>query len=103
MRNTLVQLGVLSALILAGCEERDTIRVVPDRQGHSRATMDSAPATANTRVPGSGEQVHTVKAGDTLAGIAKTYAVELAWLIKRNDLSPNKPLQAGQQLIVPRR
>jgi LysM repeat protein len=105
MRQTIAALGVLSLLLVAGCQDRDTVRVVPDRQGHALiATQDTVAATANTRVPRDGEYMHTVVAGDTLSLIGKKYNVDIKWLITRNDIvDDKKPLKVGQQLIVPKR
>jgi LysM repeat protein len=105
MRQTIAALSVLSLLLVAGCQDRDTVRVVPDRQGHAlMTTPDTVAATANTRVPREGEAMHTVVAGDTLSSVGKKFNVDIKWLIERNDIiDSKKPLRVGQQLIVPRR
>jgi LysM repeat protein len=103
MRTPLL-LTACSLILAAGCATRDTAMVVPDRQGHARATVDSAPATSLVRVPRKGERIHSVVAGDTLSSLAKKHGVELAWLIERNNILDAKlPLKVGQQIIVPDR
>jgi len=46
-------------------------------------------------------QVHRVRSGETLAGIAKKYRVDLQDLCRFNDLSPRVPIKPGQILLLP--
>jgi LysM repeat protein len=52
------------------------------------------PATAN-------EVVYTVKAGDTLSGIAQKFGVPMSRIQERNNITNIQSLQVGQQLIIP--
>ncbi|HZK18518.1 MAG TPA: L,D-transpeptidase family protein [Clostridia bacterium] len=45
---------------------------------------------------------HTVKAGDTLWSIAKTYKVPMETIVQANKLSNPNILSPGQSLIIPR-
>jgi membrane-bound lytic murein transglycosylase D len=47
-------------------------------------------------------QWHTVRRGETLAGIARSLRVSRADLAEANYLRPTAPLSVGQQLIIPR-
>ncbi len=47
-----------------------------------------------------GTDKHIVTKGDNLSIIAKKYNIELAKLIKMNNLSGNEPLTPGQVLVV---
>ncbi len=92
-----------SVIAATGCGDlRTTMLVAPDRQGH--AAGEPGHVGTNLRqvpVPGPGEMFVTMGPNDTLSSVAKTYGVDLATLIKRNDLAtPPKP---GANLIVPAR
>lgn len=60
------------------------------------ATPDAAsdPAQATT---------HTVKAGETLAGIAQRAVVPRVLIIEANGLKPPYTVRPGQELVIPRR
>jgi len=47
------------------------------------------------------ERTYTVKARDTLSGIARRYDVSVSQLTKRNDLSHSAHIYIGQRLIIP--
>jgi uncharacterized protein YcbK (DUF882 family) len=48
-----------------------------------------------------GEKVHVVAAGQTLAKIAKRYKVSVADLREANDLAPGVRLKVGSHLVIP--
>jgi LysM repeat protein len=52
-----------------------------------------APAQAKT-------QVHEVRSGDTLFGIAVKYGITLDQLLRLNNLNKNATLQPGQKLLI---
>jgi len=94
----------LAILALTGCGEyRETMMVVPDRQGHAaRDPNTGAPeGGAMTRVANKNEMYITLGAQDSLSSVAKAYGVTLEWLIKRNRITTAP--QAGENLVVPRR
>lgn len=45
--------------------------------------------------------VYVVKDGETLAGIARRYGLEVAAILAANGLSDADPLRTGQQLVLP--
>ena len=102
MRNVLIVMSAASVLILAGCgDERQSMRVVQDKQGHAWSDLGSGGSSlGNTRVAEVGEIYITIAGKDTLTSIAKKYNTTIAWLIKRNDLENGLPA-VGQNLIVP--
>jgi uncharacterized protein YcbK (DUF882 family) len=51
--------------------------------------------------PARAEQTHTVKPGQNLNTIARTYGVSIASLAARNKLSPDAPVRDGQVLNLP--
>ncbi len=63
--------------------------------------------TAYTQTPTapSHERVeeYTVRAGDSLAAIARVYGITPQEIISANDLPPARPIQPGQVLIIPLR
>ena len=67
----------------------------------ARSTAAAATATATAAVAADG--TYTVKAGDTLGGIARRLKVKTADLQKANNLSDAqvRRLQIGQKLVVP--
>ncbi len=102
MRNFLALASFVTVLVLSGCDEyRETMMVVPDRQGHAASAegAQSKPGISNTAVAHKGEMYITLGAQDTLSSVAKAYGVTLEWLIKRNRLT--NPPKAGDNLIVP--
>ncbi len=82
---------------------RESMSVVPNRAGHAAANADgaTAPSSVNTVVANPKTEMYiTLGAQDSLSSVAKAYGVTLEWLIKRNRLT--KPVQAGDNLIVPK-
>jgi uncharacterized protein YcbK (DUF882 family) len=59
--------------------------------------LTAAPSSARA------DREHTVGKGQTLAGIAGRYGVEIASLAAANGLTRTTPLRAGQVLVVPAR
>lgn len=103
MRILLACAAVLSVGLLAGCgDTRESVMVVPDRDGHAASPTDAQPATGGStkQVAGPNEMWITLGNGDTLTSVSKAYGVTVEWLIKRNKLSGMpKP---GDNLIVPK-
>lgn len=62
-----------------------------------RATATTAPGGGT----GGSGKTYTVKSGDTCADIAASYGVSIAEIIALNGLSPDCPLQVGQEVKVP--
>jgi LysM repeat protein len=48
-----------------------------------------------------GKTVHIVQSGEVLSEIARRYGVDMAAIIKANDLSSANALRVGQELIIP--
>lgn len=71
-----------------------------------RASEDEAPSRGRRQEESTSARSsilrHTVEGGETLFGIARTYAVSLAQLLEANDLSASAVLQPGQKLRIPR-
>lgn len=94
--------AILAALLIAGCEERTNMRVVPDRNGHAYQTKGTERVLpAGAAVPGVDEQVYTVKAGDTITSVSKKFKITDEWLIERNDLRDIREFKTGKNVIVP--
>mgnify|MGYP000160607892 CR=1 FL=1 len=106
MRILLACIAIISLGAFAGCDSdmRESMSVVPDRQGHAATSLDSGSAPAsggsNQPVANKTEMYITLGAQDSLSTVAKAYGVTLEWLIKRNRLT--KPVKAGDNLIVPK-
>lgn len=105
MRNILTSLSVASILVLVGCDERESMKVTQDRQGHAYVVEGTSSGLSLTPVAGPGEQYITTGPKDTLTSVAKKYNTTLAWLIKRNRLDNAEKYKdgvpPGTNLIVP--
>lgn len=60
----------------------------------------STPPPQPTPVPVTAQK-YTVKAGDTLSGIAQRFGVPMDAIAKANNLSDPNRLQIGQELVIP--
>jgi len=47
------------------------------------------------------EQRHTVAAGESLAAIAASYGIDVAWILSANGLSWSSIIYPGQQVVIP--
>jgi len=100
MRYLLPVLAV-AALVVTGCEERQNMRAVPNRELHAAGPESKAGDNVNKPVAIRGEQYYTIQSGETIYTIAKKFNVTTAWLIKRNDIRASDELKPGNSLIVP--
>lgn len=81
--------------------------VIPGRQGSQATptyTASSEPATiASAKPPATSvsSRTHTVKKGESLMGIARTYGVSSATLVAANKLKNANFIQLGQRLVIP--
>ena len=107
MRKLLTSLSVASVLVFAGCgEERQSMKVTQDMQGHAYVVEGSGGGGDNNRrVAGAGEIYYTTGPKDTLTSVAKHFNTTVEWLVKRNDLADKEKLKGGippgTNLIVP--
>jgi LysM repeat protein len=67
----------------------------------SAIVASSSPTALPTETPTPAPLVYTVKAGDTLSGIAQTYRVSVQDIIEVNRLANPDILNVGQELIIP--
>ena len=105
MRNILISLSVASILVLVGCDERESMKVTQDRQGHAYVAEGTGSGLPQTPVAAPGEQYITTGPKDTLTSVSKKYNTTLSWLIKRNHLDNAEKYKdgvpPGTNLIVP--
>ena len=77
---------------------------VADMEG--RLAKAEAPPAVSTPVPVAPRatpgpaRYHTVRRGETLYGISRTYGLTVSRLIQMNALDPNAPIYVGQRLLV---
>jgi len=107
MRKILLSMSVASVLVFIGCEERQSMRVAQDKQGHAYVPEGGQGGGGGmSLVAGEGEQYITTGPKDTLTSVAKKYNTTLSWLIKRNQLKDAEKfkdgLPPGTNLIVPK-
>ena len=60
-----------------------------------------AAAAANAEPAQAAAITYTVRAGDTLSGIAQTFSVSLSNILAANDLSQDAILHVGENLVIP--
>jgi LysM repeat protein len=67
----------------------------------SAGTPAAPTASAAAAAPASKARVHTVKAGEHLTRISRTYEVSIAAIVTANDLADPSRIFAGQRLTIP--
>lgn len=91
-------------------QDGDTLSTVASRFGISLNTLLWANSLSVYSIVKPGQQLtilpvsgvlHTVKSGDTVARLAKTYSVEEAEILAYNNVDDAAGLQVGAKLIVP--
>ena len=65
-------------------------------------TYKKKPSSTKKKTSKIKKRYHTVQAGDSLYSIAKKYGISTDKLCKINKITPKKPLQPGQKLLVGR-
>ncbi len=70
-----------------------TVLVIP---GYVAGGQGNARVGSASTIP-----VHTVRAGETLSGIAQRYGVEMAEIVSANNLTNPNVLEPGQELLIP--
>ncbi|MGB7820401.1 MAG: LysM peptidoglycan-binding domain-containing protein [Ornithinibacter sp.] len=65
-----------------------------------RTSAAATKTTTGTSTPAASSRVHVVRSGDTLIGIAATYHVSLASVLKANHLSMRSTIYVGQKVTV---
>lgn len=105
MRTYLAAAVAASLLLATGCEDRQNLRVVPDRQGHAAGTTNQSVAPTNDLVAAKNETWYTMLKGETLYGVAKKFNIKVGDLIARNKIDEAKQNKVGEgyNLIVPRK
>lgn len=106
MRKILLSVSVASVLVFIGCDERQSMKVTQDKQGHAYIPEGASQGVKNNvPVAGEGEIYYTTGPKDTLSSVAKKFNTTLSWLIKRNDLKDSDKFKdgvpPGTNLIVP--
>lgn len=99
-KNLVIVPAAIALLIMAGCEERHSMRALPDRQEHAYVDPTGKAGLGNVLTPEEGEIFITVGPKDTLSSVAKKYNTTVRGLIERNDLKDGLPAP-GKNLIVP--
>jgi hypothetical protein len=98
-----VACAAVISFAISGCDNRrQNMAIVPDRQGHAYGAEGQVQPIVDAPVAGPGEMYHTLEPNETLASVARKFNVDLAWLIKRNDIQDETKVRPGLQLIVPR-
>ena len=100
MRYLLPVLAV-AVLFTTGCEERQNLRAVPNRELHAAGPESKLGDQVNKPIARKGEQYYTLQSGETIYSVAKKFNVTTEWLIQRNDIRDTTELKPGANLIVP--
>ena len=67
---------------------------------HNRNVGEREKKAASPEDAKNGIASHTVKAGDTIYGIAKTYGVEAALILRHNPMLSKRPMYIGEEILV---
>jgi predicted Zn-dependent peptidase/LysM repeat protein len=99
--------GVATAQLAAanGLGNKTTIRIGQVLTIPAPAAGGPAGPSKAGDAPGPGKASpvqHTVRAGETLSGIAHKYGVSVDALARANRMDPKKPIRVGQHLVIPR-
>lgn len=78
---------------------RPTATAAPSPSPTPAITASPIPTPSVT--PAASFRVYTVKSGDTLYGIARSFGVSLSALTELNNISRTKILHAGDKLLIP--
>lgn len=106
----LIVIIILAAVVLTvllvwgGASEPETLIPTPIASTPlptPNAVASSPPTALPTETPTPAPLVYTVKAGDTLSGIAQTYGVSVQEIIEANNLANPDMLNIGQELTIP--
>lgn len=99
--NRRILLGVCS-LLLAGCAQQKPVSVV-GIQDYKNEPAPIETSVSNEQQPSQqkAKNLHIVKQGDTLAGIAQQFHVSTESLAKQNQLLNPNLLRVGQRLTIP--
>lgn len=103
MRHLITTSIVACAVLVAftGCEERQNMRVTPNRDDHAYVPPDHRSNIGTKVMAIEGEEIYyNWKAGDTLTNVAKSYNMTVEELIRRNKLKNGETPKAGDQIIV---
>lgn len=96
-------LGAIASAFGTTVEALVTLNAIPDPSriqvgreifipsGHSRPTGPPPPAK---------REAHVVREGETLWGIARTYGLSLADLLRINGLNPQEPIRPGDRILL---
>lgn len=85
-------------LLLAGCETLETLPEADVPAAPAPRRYAAPPPLPSPSFQGS---YHTVRRGETLWGIARSYGLHVQQLVAINRLSSKTPLRVGQRLIIP--
>ena len=101
MRNLIATLSIASLILItfSGCEERHSMRSVPNRDGHAWSDPDKKGGLSMGIQAGEGEIYYNCSATDNLTSVASKFRMSTEELIKRNELK-TKELKPKQQLVV---
>lgn len=102
MRYLLACLALSTVALSTGCQDRQNMRAVPNREGRSGGDgSQNMRDQANAPVANANERYYTMEAGDTSYSVAKKFNTTKEWLIKRNEIVDTTQFKAGKTLIVP--
>lgn len=106
MRKILLSVSVASVLVFVGCDERSSMKVTQNKQGHAYVPDGATQGGENNKPIASDNEIYyTTGPKDSLSLVAKKFNTTLAWLIKRNDLKDAEKFKdgvpPGTNLIVP--
>ena len=82
--------------------QSSTISIKTDKKRSPVTKIPQLPSLEVARVKPAAERIHTVKAGETIAQIARQYGVSIEQIIEANQLSNPNFISIDRQLVIPK-
>ncbi len=92
--------GLEERVVRLETEGKKLLQSVHDITARNAKTYKEKPSPPKKKPSPIKKRYHTVRAGDSLYSIAKKYGISTDKLCRLNRITPKKPLQPGQKLLV---
>ncbi|HHT9115151.1 MAG: LysM peptidoglycan-binding domain-containing protein [Planctomycetes bacterium] len=100
--NTAIPGSIFLSLLMGGCALQPTKAKVPAQLEREIKTIEDVKSTTAYQPPISGgKTTYTVKKGDTLWHISKSFGVSVETILRANHITNTKDLEVGQILTIP--
>lgn len=102
LTNTTIIGSVFLSLLIGGCALQPAKSRAPAQLEREIKTIEGVKSTTAYQPPVSGgKTTYTVKKGDTLWRISKSFGVSVETILRANHITNTKDLEVGQKLTIP--